>query len=242
MFSSLALTASGGDDGFLIALDVFGRTIPADLVVRSACETGKGRIVRGEGILGLTRAFMFASAPRVTGSLWKVDDEATRTLMVSFYELWDPRDGSKPLGTAAALRAAQDPVRTQAKWKHPYSWPRGCCGAFRTRLRLEQGGASGSRPRREPPGGRGSDRRSPLRDRGRAGGPSVRPLGRQFTPKSTGPERDSTMPALATTISTSCDPADRLRSTDPTNAPATTVWTTPSTRTVVWAMSEVGTV
>ena len=80
--SSLALTASGNDDGFLTSLDVFRMKIPADLVVLSACETGKGKIIEGEGIVGLTRAFMFAGAPRVICSLWKVDDEATKALMV----------------------------------------------------------------------------------------------------------------------------------------------------------------
>jgi tetratricopeptide (TPR) repeat protein len=121
-FTSLALTPSGDDDGFLTALDVFRMRIPADLVVLSACETGKGRIVKGEGIVGLTRAFMFAGAPRVVCSLWKVDDEATRALMTKFYALWNPKDARKALGTAAALRAAQEHVRAQERWKHPYFW------------------------------------------------------------------------------------------------------------------------
>jgi CHAT domain-containing protein len=99
--------------------------IPADLAVLSACETGKGKVVKGEGIVGLTRAFMFAGAPRVICSLWKVDDEATQALMVKFYELWNPKDGSKGMGTAAALKEAQVFVRTHPdhpKWKHPYYW------------------------------------------------------------------------------------------------------------------------
>ena len=122
MLSSLALTASGDDDGFLTALDVFRMKIPADLVVLSACETGKGKIVKGEGIVGLTRAFMFAGAPRVIVSLWKVDDQATRALMTKFYELWNPKDGSKGLATAASLKRAQEFVASQEKWKHPYYW------------------------------------------------------------------------------------------------------------------------
>ena len=102
--------------------------IPADLAVLSACETVKGRVFRGEGIVGLTRAFMFAGAPRVICSLWKVDDEATRALMVKFYELWNPRDGKKGLGAAEALKKAQTYVRDltdkhgKQKWKHPYYW------------------------------------------------------------------------------------------------------------------------
>ena len=96
--------------------------LPADLVVLSACDTARGRIVRGEGIVGLTRAFMFAGAPRVICSLWKVDDEATSALMMRFYELWIPKDGKQGLPTAEALREAQAFVRAQPKWKHPFFW------------------------------------------------------------------------------------------------------------------------
>ncbi len=124
MLSSLALTADADTDGFLTALEIFRMQIPADLVVMSACETGKGKIYRTEGIVGLTRAFMFAGASRVICSLWKVDDEATQALMIRFYELWDPDDG-KGLGAAAALKQAQAYVRDHPEhpeWKHPYYW------------------------------------------------------------------------------------------------------------------------
>ena len=73
---------------------------------------------RAEGVVGFTRAFMLAGAPRVIVSLWKVDDEATRVLMVKFYELW--KAGKVP--TATALRKAQEHVRSHEKWKHPYYW------------------------------------------------------------------------------------------------------------------------
>jgi CHAT domain-containing protein len=96
--------------------------IPADLVVLSACETAKGKIYKAEGVIGFTRAFMFAGAPRVICSLWKVDDEATRALMVKFYELWNPKDRSKGLATATALKKAQEYVASHDKWKHPYYW------------------------------------------------------------------------------------------------------------------------
>ena len=122
MRSSLALTAAGDDDGFLTCLDVFRLKAPSDLVVLSACETGKGKVVGGEGIVGLTRAFMFAGSPRVICSLWKVDDAATSALMTKFYELWNPTDGKAGLPTAEALRQAQAFVRAQEKWKHPYYW------------------------------------------------------------------------------------------------------------------------
>jgi CHAT domain-containing protein len=117
MLSSLALSPSGDDDGFLTALEVFRLRCPADLVVLSACETGKGKVYRAEGIIGLTRAFMLAGAPRVLVSLWKVDDEATAALMGRFYEAW-----RKGVPTARALREAQEFVRGQEKWRHPRFW------------------------------------------------------------------------------------------------------------------------
>ena len=119
--SSLALSATKDSDGFLTGSEVLRMKIPADLVALSACETGTGKIMKGEGILGLTRAFMYAGAPRVLCSLWKVDDEATQALMVKFYELWDPKEG-KGIGAAEALKQAQGHVRGHEKWKHPYYW------------------------------------------------------------------------------------------------------------------------
>ena len=120
--SSLALTPDDHNDGFLTVLEVFRMRIPADLVVLSACETAKGKVYKAEGVIGFTRAFMLAGAPRVIVSLWKVDDEATRALMVKFYELWNPKDRSKGLPTATALKKAQEFVRGHEKWKHPYYW------------------------------------------------------------------------------------------------------------------------
>ena len=128
MLSSLVLSSTVEDDGFLTALEILRMKIPADLAVLSAAETGKGRIVKGEGIVGLMRAFMYAGAPRVICSLWKVDDEATQALMIKFYELWNPKDGKKGLGAAAALKKAQEYVRDhrdkkgKRHWKHPFYW------------------------------------------------------------------------------------------------------------------------
>lgn len=88
--SALALTPAGEEDGFLTSRDLLRANVAADLVALSACETGTGKVYRAEGILGLTRAFMYAGASRVLCSLWKVDDQATRALMVEFYRLWNP--------------------------------------------------------------------------------------------------------------------------------------------------------
>ena len=81
---------------------------------------GKG--YEAEGIVGFTRAFMMAGAPRAIVSLWKVDDQATRALMVKFYGLWNPKDGSKAIPAATALKKAQEHVRSHDTWKHPYFW------------------------------------------------------------------------------------------------------------------------
>ncbi len=116
--SSLALSPESGDDGFLTALEVYGLDLPADLVVLSGCNTGRGRFIKGEGLVGLMRAFMCAGAPRVVVSLWKVDDEATRALMTAFHRHW--RAGGLP--TAEALRRAQAEVRAVPAWAHPRYW------------------------------------------------------------------------------------------------------------------------
>src|SRR5207302_697158 len=89
-------------DGYLRLHDIYNLNLPADLVVLSACNTGLGREVRGEGLVGMVRGFMYAGAPRVVASLWKVDDEATAELMKRFYQRM-LQGGMRP---AAALRAA----------------------------------------------------------------------------------------------------------------------------------------
>ena len=105
-------------DGVLRLSDVFGLSLSAELVVLSGCETGLGRQMRGEGLVGLTRAFMYAGAPRVVSSLWKVDDQATAQLMTRFYRHM-LQGGDRP---AAALRAAQLEMSKDPRWASPYFW------------------------------------------------------------------------------------------------------------------------
>ncbi|MFN7947965.1 MAG: CHAT domain-containing protein [Blastocatellia bacterium] len=105
-------------DGFLRASDIYNLKLPAELVVLSACQTGLGREVRGEGLVGLTRGFMYAGAARVIVSLWNVNDQATADLMTKFYRKM-LRDGERP---AAALRAAQIEMWQQQQWQSPYYW------------------------------------------------------------------------------------------------------------------------
>ncbi|WP_341525149.1 CHAT domain-containing tetratricopeptide repeat protein [Nostoc sp. UHCC 0302] len=104
--------------GFLRLTDIFNLNLPAELVVLSACETGLGKEVKGEGLVGLTRGLMYAGAARVVVSLWSVDDEATSLLMSQFYSQM-LQQGKTP---AAALRAAQLKMWEQEKWRNPYSW------------------------------------------------------------------------------------------------------------------------
>jgi CHAT domain-containing protein len=120
--SSLELAAAPGDDGRIDTPEIVRCRLRTDLVVLSACETARGRVHLGEGLAGFTRAFMLAGAPRVICALWKVDDEATKALMVKFYDLWNPKDGTPGLSAAGALRQAQAFIRAQERWRHPYYW------------------------------------------------------------------------------------------------------------------------
>ena len=105
-------------DGFLRIHDIFNMKLNADLVVLSACQTALGQQIQGEGLVGLTRGFMYAGSPRVLASLWNVDDRATAELMKLFYRGM-LRDGLRP---AAALRAAQISLSRQKGWEAPYYW------------------------------------------------------------------------------------------------------------------------
>jgi len=105
-------------DGFLRLHDIYGLQLPAELVVLSACNTALGKQVRGEGLVGIVRGFMYAGAKRVVASLWKVDDEATGELMSRFY-LAMIRENQSP---AAALRQAQLALWRQNRWRSPFYW------------------------------------------------------------------------------------------------------------------------
>jgi CHAT domain-containing protein len=105
-------------NGFLRLYDIFNLKLSSELAVLSACETGLGENIQGEGLVGLTRGFMYAGAPRVVVSLWKVDDQATSELMVKFYQ----RMLQQNLSPVAALRVAQIDMWQQNKWSSPYFW------------------------------------------------------------------------------------------------------------------------
>ena len=115
---SLVDEAGAPQSGFLRAHELYNLKLPVEMIVLSACQTGLGKEIRGEGLVGLTRGFMYAGAARVVVSLWSVDDEATSDLMGRFYKGM-LKDGLRP---AAAIRNAQVEVWKQAKWRAPYFW------------------------------------------------------------------------------------------------------------------------
>ncbi len=110
--------AKPADRGYLRLGDIFNLDFAADLVVLSACETGLGKDVNGEGLVGLTRGLMYAGAERVAVSLWQVNDDGTAQLMQEFYTQM-LKQGKSP---AVALRAAQRKLWQDSKWQNPYYW------------------------------------------------------------------------------------------------------------------------
>jgi CHAT domain-containing protein/Flp pilus assembly protein TadD len=121
-FSGLVLSLYGRDgksrDGFLRLEQIYNLNLNSDLVVLSACQTALGKDVRGEGLIGLTRGFMYAGARRVVATLWKVDDAATAEFMRRFYRNFL----QQRLPPAAALRQAQNEMRRVPRFRDPYFW------------------------------------------------------------------------------------------------------------------------
>jgi CHAT domain-containing protein len=105
-------------DGFLRLHEVYNLNWSADLVVLSACQTALGKEIRGEGLVGLARGFMYAGAKGVLASLWNVNDSATALFMKQFYQGMF----AKGLPPAAALRAAQVEMSKRNPWRSPYYW------------------------------------------------------------------------------------------------------------------------
>lgn len=116
----LSLVDEGGRpiDGYLRLHELYDLRLDARLVVLSACETGLGKQLRGEGLINLTRGFFYAGAPRVVASLWSVDDRSTAELMSRFYR-FHLRAGWIP---SSALNAAQRTMIDDEEWSDPYHW------------------------------------------------------------------------------------------------------------------------
>jgi CHAT domain-containing protein len=115
----LSRDAHSAEDGVLQMGEIMRLKLNADLVTLSACNTGLGKLVNGEGILGLTRAFFYAGARNITVSLWNVNDSSTSALMKVFYE-----NLNRGLSKSAALRQAKLTLLRgkEAAWRHPYYW------------------------------------------------------------------------------------------------------------------------
>ena len=114
--SSLLLTADGEHDGRLSAAELYEMELQACLVTLSACESGLGRILSGDDVLGLTRGLLFAGASSMNASQWLIDDAATADLMTNLYAI-----GSSGATSSSALRAAQRAMIASGK-EHPYYW------------------------------------------------------------------------------------------------------------------------
>jgi len=158
------LRADGDDDGILTALEVSSLDLwGTKLVVLSACETGVGEVHNGEGVYGLRRALVMAGSESQVISLWKVDDEATRDLMVAYYKKLE-----RGRGRSGALREAQLELARHRETAHPFYWasfiPSGSWdGVDLTSKSAEQPGPEPDRP--EPGGRSGSGEWGPeIRD------------------------------------------------------------------------------
>ncbi|MGB3138868.1 MAG: CHAT domain-containing protein, partial [Nodosilinea sp.] len=113
---AIALTPGSGEDGLLTAAEIYDMDLNAELVVLSACDTGRGRIT-GDGVVGLSRAFISAGAPSVVVSLWSVPDAPTADLMVAFYQQLQQGEDK-----AQALRQAMLTVMAQPGNEEPKDW------------------------------------------------------------------------------------------------------------------------
>lgn len=112
--SALLLARDGANDGRLRAGDLYRLNLNADLVTLSACETALGKITKGDDVVGFTRGFLYAGAGSIVSTLWKVDDRATKDLMLDFYTKL------LMMGKGEALRQAQ--LNTRKKYPHPFYW------------------------------------------------------------------------------------------------------------------------
>lgn len=118
MLTSLRLSPSGQDDGYLHAGEVFDLELSASLVVLSACNSGLGKLHSGNELMGLTRSFLYAGTPAIIASLWTVDDRSTAYLMRHFYR------NLSQMTKAEALRQAK--LATMKEFPGPFHWAAFC--------------------------------------------------------------------------------------------------------------------
>ena len=115
--SGIVLQGEGEDNGILYVSDIYNLQLNADLVVLGACETGLGSVHKGEGMIGFTRAFKYAGASNLIVSMWRVSDQPTARLMISFYE-----KVKEDLSYSEALQYAKQQLIENPETAHPIHW------------------------------------------------------------------------------------------------------------------------
>jgi len=120
LYSYILLANAAGEDGRLEAREVMQMSLKANLVVLSACESGRGRIGQGEGLVGLSWSFFVAGAPTTVASLWKIESASTTEIMLDFYR--QMQKNSKRLSKAEALRQAALALLKNERYAHPFYW------------------------------------------------------------------------------------------------------------------------
>lgn len=118
--SRIFLTPENEEDGSLYSGEIYNLKINADLVTLSACETGLGKVAKGEGIVGLSRALLYAGAKNLIVSLWPVADESTSELMIEFYQ--QHLFSVFSMHFAGALRESKLKMMRSEKYQRPYFW------------------------------------------------------------------------------------------------------------------------
>jgi CHAT domain-containing protein len=123
MYSHLVLSADekGTEDGLLETREIMDLDLKADLAVLSACESGRGKVGAGEGLIGLSWAFFIAGVPTTVASQWKVESESTTKLMLAFHRSLKQEHGSA-LATARSLQAAALKLLHDPQYAHPFYW------------------------------------------------------------------------------------------------------------------------
>ncbi|MCU0428909.1 MAG: CHAT domain-containing protein [Cytophagaceae bacterium] len=114
----LSADTSGGQDGHLYSGEIYNLQLAADLVTLSACQTGLGKVAKGEGLIGLSRALLYAGARNLVLSLWSVSDESTSALMIHFYTQLVKSKGTY----RQALRQSKLMLLSDEKFARPYCW------------------------------------------------------------------------------------------------------------------------
>jgi CHAT domain-containing protein len=123
LYSYVALASSGPggtDDGLVEAWEIMRLPLKANLVVLSACETARGRVSAGEGVIGLMWAVFVAGSPATLVSQWKVDSSSSTTLMVGFHKAWN--GGRSGVSKARALQSASLELLRARDSAHPFHW------------------------------------------------------------------------------------------------------------------------